>query len=325
MLTDSDIGSQIEDVEAIDRYMRTTPLKTSEAFQIKDAYIRWYDKSSWWDKNQSGSFFDEIRTRRNQLNIANQPTETKKAEVRQVIATGVTAEEMQGGKKPAIDAQTGRVGSQVKKPTVAATPSTQAKAGDPPGPVALESGKIYPTIRQGSGDRVTVKLWQSIIGASPVDGFFGPDTVAKTKAWQKAHGLGADGVVGPDTWKAAGTGPAPIFKPETKDTATIFAPPSPKPEFKPSPKPAPKPSTPKPAPTPDKQKPLFVDDKKLAPTPAKEKKSFKAKGKEKAIQAAGMLDISSWPLWGKVLAGVTIAGGVVAAVMGKKVPKRLFH
>lgn len=48
------------------------------------------------------------------------------------------------------------------------------------------------------GDAVMV--WQIICGADP-DGDFGPVTESKTKAWQKAHGLASDGIVGAATWK----------------------------------------------------------------------------------------------------------------------------
>ena len=37
-----------------------------------------------------------------------------------------------------------------------------------------------------------------------IDGSFGPETLARTKSFQKAKGLAVDGVVGPKTWKALG-------------------------------------------------------------------------------------------------------------------------
>lgn len=58
-----------------------------------------------------------------------------------------------------------------------------------------------PILRLGSrGD--DVRLWQGIV-STPVDGYYGPNTKAKTVSWQKAHGLAADGDVGPNTWRAA--------------------------------------------------------------------------------------------------------------------------
>lgn len=51
-----------------------------------------------------------------------------------------------------------------------------------------------------------VKKMQAGIGltGAAVDGFFGPNTEKALKAFQTAHGLGADGICGPQTWKAIG-------------------------------------------------------------------------------------------------------------------------
>lgn len=46
----------------------------------------------------------------------------------------------------------------------------------------------------------SVKHVQSVVGAKP-DGDFGPATERRVKAWQKANGLLADGIVGVVTWK----------------------------------------------------------------------------------------------------------------------------
>lgn len=44
---------------------------------------------------------------------------------------------------------------------------------------------------------------QKVIGVSP-DGYMGPETSAKLKSWQASKGISADGIPGPDTYKAAG-------------------------------------------------------------------------------------------------------------------------
>lgn len=62
-----------------------------------------------------------------------------------------------------------------------------------------------PTIQSGSTGP-TVTAWQNTIGVVPADGIFGPQTLAATKAWQSAHGLTPDGIVGPLTWAAATNG-----------------------------------------------------------------------------------------------------------------------
>lgn len=58
------------------------------------------------------------------------------------------------------------------------------------------------TIRLGSSGS-DVLLWQKKIGVEP-DGNFGPITDAKTREWQTAHGLVADGIVGAKTWATVG-------------------------------------------------------------------------------------------------------------------------
>lgn len=57
-----------------------------------------------------------------------------------------------------------------------------------------------PTIKKGSAGKA-VKIWQTIIDVS-VDGAFGSKTEKATIAFQKAHGLEQDGIVGAMTWKA---------------------------------------------------------------------------------------------------------------------------
>jgi hypothetical protein len=46
----------------------------------------------------------------------------------------------------------------------------------------------------------------------PADGVFGPNTESALKRWQSAHGLTADGIAGPQTRTALGLGPGPVLK-----------------------------------------------------------------------------------------------------------------
>lgn len=57
-----------------------------------------------------------------------------------------------------------------------------------------------PTIKEGSEGKA-VKLWQVILDVT-IDGKFGPQTEAATKAFQKKHELKEDGIVGGFTWSA---------------------------------------------------------------------------------------------------------------------------
>lgn len=67
-------------------------------------------------------------------------------------------------------------------------------------PSAIPAAQVARGIRQGASGASVVVI-QRIVGAS-ADGRFGPRTKAAVRAWQAAHGLVADGIVGPLTWAA---------------------------------------------------------------------------------------------------------------------------
>ena len=58
-----------------------------------------------------------------------------------------------------------------------------------------------PQIQRGSKGKA-VKILQIILGDLEIDGSFGPATQAATLDFQRKHGLAADGIVGPKTWRA---------------------------------------------------------------------------------------------------------------------------
>lgn len=64
-----------------------------------------------------------------------------------------------------------------------------------------------PVLKKGADGPAVRRLQKALAKAGQacgVDGDFGPGTEKAVKAFQAAHGLGADGVVGPATWAALG-------------------------------------------------------------------------------------------------------------------------
>jgi hypothetical protein len=58
------------------------------------------------------------------------------------------------------------------------------------------------TLRLGDRDKPDILVWQRFVRVTE-DGFFGPQTEEATLRFQRAHGLLADGIVGPKTWAMA--------------------------------------------------------------------------------------------------------------------------
>lgn len=89
-----------------------------------------------------------------------------------------------------------------------------APAPQPQPPTLEEIVALAPTVKLGSAGQA-VKNWQGLLkargydlgtsgpGRDGIDGDFGTTTDKATRAFQKAHGLAADGVAGPLTLKAA--------------------------------------------------------------------------------------------------------------------------
>lgn len=75
----------------------------------------------------------------------------------------------------------------------------------------------WPTLRRGADGEPVRRLQQALTQAGhpvPVDGDFGPATVAAVRAFQGASGLAVDGVVGPATWRLLMAPSAPPTSPQ---------------------------------------------------------------------------------------------------------------
>jgi peptidoglycan hydrolase-like protein with peptidoglycan-binding domain len=101
-----------------------------------------------------------------------------------------------------------------------AGPVTRRAMGLGSGPVLKRKRGSAGRRRGGRRDRAShsrpsrgggVRALQRAIGV-PADGVFGPQTERALKRWQRRHGLVADGVAGPMTRGKMGLGPGPVLK-----------------------------------------------------------------------------------------------------------------
>jgi peptidoglycan hydrolase-like protein with peptidoglycan-binding domain len=177
--------SQIENVEAINRFFQSEHPHNDKSANIKKLFTDWYQNSSWYDKNLSTVWYDEMLTRKNQYTLANANTPHDLEVAKRIMTTGMTEETMQGKERKPVDVKTGAVGSQIKNPTI-------------PG--------IAPGLSRNLKKGVTgndVKQWQSFLGLTPPTGYFDALTDSKTRDWQKSRGLKVDGIVGKNSWTDA--------------------------------------------------------------------------------------------------------------------------
>ena len=272
--------SQSEDIEAINTYVVNLQMKTPTATKLKTDWQDWYANLSWWSKTTDSDAYNDARSRRNAINIANAITAADKAAVQNTLQHGLTTEEMgtggifsdQSAPRPNIDLVSGKV--------------TAA-----PKPVA--GSVTHATIRQGSKG-ADVIAWQQIIGVG-ADGTFGAGTTAATKKFQTAHGLNSDGVVGPMTWSAAVGKPvteAPVAKVSASGAAALIN--------------TKRGQTVTPTPTP---KPNIATGGKAA-TASSSGAIASAKSKIQTVEAGMFGGLGNVPLWMKILIGIGVIGGV---------------
>lgn len=97
-----------------------------------------------------------------------------------------------------IDAFAKATGAKPSAAPAAASAPAAKPAGAPAGGMKFE----YPGAPLTKGSTgPAVKLVQAVVKTKIADGQYGNVTADAVKAWQKANGLTADGVVGPTTWK----------------------------------------------------------------------------------------------------------------------------
>lgn len=92
------LGFDSADMEAINVYMMNTAYKTEAARKLRDDWVQWYN-DLWPGQKYLQSTYDEARNRRNAFNLANTTTTSEYNDVKRVITTGMTTEEMQGETK----------------------------------------------------------------------------------------------------------------------------------------------------------------------------------------------------------------------------------
>ena len=104
---------------------------------------------------------------------------------------------------PSFDMEPFRKAVQAIMTGTANTPETVSPVEPQPAdPQPVDSKPARPVLKRGATGEL-VKELQAKVGAA-IDGQFGPGTEEKVRAFQRAHNLGDDGIVGPATWAALG-------------------------------------------------------------------------------------------------------------------------
>jgi metacaspase-1 len=99
----------------------------------------------------------------------------------------------------------------------AQVPFTIAAPGTAPSPPPQR-----PTLRRGDRGDDVLHLQERLRAHGyelVVDGYFGPQVGSIVRSFQQAHGLTADGIVGPATWAALERGPATVPEPTPVEPA----------------------------------------------------------------------------------------------------------
>lgn len=87
---------QSDDIAAIDRYITSAPIATTGGQAAKDAWIRWNDGVSWYDRNFDRAALDHARNARLAFEFANATSDAERATILNRALTGVSSEQAQG-------------------------------------------------------------------------------------------------------------------------------------------------------------------------------------------------------------------------------------
>jgi peptidoglycan hydrolase-like protein with peptidoglycan-binding domain len=180
-----------DDLDAIKNYFDRTAPQSSAADIAKQSFYQWWSKIGFFGRHLSDGNLAEAQRRKISFDAAN-------GVAKPASDGGLTAEEQDYfANMPSVDV-TGLPPAAVKLRMVEAAKDATFASKPPPGSIlALQ----YGTLKTGSkGDGV--KRWQAAIQVNQT-GTFDAATTAATKTFQTAHGIKADGVVGPASWTAA--------------------------------------------------------------------------------------------------------------------------
>ncbi len=86
---------QADNLDAINRFVVGTTIKTPLASPLRDEWIQWFDTRSAYQRNFDRVTYDQARNRKLAFELANATSEAERAQIMLVATTGLSSEEMQ--------------------------------------------------------------------------------------------------------------------------------------------------------------------------------------------------------------------------------------
>jgi hypothetical protein len=87
---------QADNLDAINRFVVGTVIKTPAAQQLRDEWIQWFDTRTSYDLNFDRPTYDAARNRKLAFELANATSDAEREQIKLVAQTGMSSEEMQG-------------------------------------------------------------------------------------------------------------------------------------------------------------------------------------------------------------------------------------